>query len=63
MTEPVVVRKRQPRPKCLARWWNGLMVEACIEDAEKGHLRCHAHQPDGSRLGRDGKPTTDVRVG
>jgi hypothetical protein len=41
---------------CLARWWSGKFIRACQGEAARDHDRCAQHQPDGSRLDRDGQP-------
>ena len=41
---------------CLARWWSGKFIRACNVEAAPDRHRCEAHQPDGSRLDRDGMP-------
>lgn len=49
-------RTQRSERTCLARWWSGKFIRACQGAALIGHRRCMEHQPDGSRLDRDGQP-------
>jgi hypothetical protein len=42
--------------RCLARWWDGRMIQGCSEWPIKNRLRCALHGPDGARLDAEGKP-------
>ena len=61
-TEPVVHPESvvHPEPvfrhlKCLARWWDGFVIQGCDATPSRGHLRCAKHGPDGARLDTHGK--------